>query len=106
MEEDGLVFTFGQVLFVLECCDYIHGFGLAKRLKLLAICDLHIWAHVVGAKPEADLQVFVAEDLLFLAKNLIGEFGMEVSNEPQTRRCWGDETDIERVVRIGEPYRR
>ena len=77
--------------------------SLTQWLHLLAVGCLYVRPHVIGAVAQADLQVFVAEDLLFIAKDGVGELGMECPNGARARLRWSEKVDMKRIIRVGDP---
>ena len=69
-----------------------------RGLQLASVRELHVRAHVVGAETQADLQVFVAKNLLLIAEYGISEARVEGGNGLDARVGWRNEADAERIV--------
>lgn len=61
-------------------------------------------AHIVGAVSEVDLEILVAKDFFIFTKDGVGETGVKGGNELKAGGRWRNETDVERRIRVGEPW--
>lgn len=78
--------------------------SVSDPLELAGELRLEVWSHVVGPVPQTDLEIFVAKDLLFIAKDGVGELRIECRDVLEASRRRRDETDVNSIVGVGEPW--
>lgn len=75
------------------------------KVEFLAVGCLQVRSHIVCAKPQADLEIFVAKDLFLLAKNRVCVSGVKGSQMLKARFGGGQQADMDRLVGVGKPSR-
>lgn len=90
--------------FLLQNLLNIIGLVFANGLEFLAICDVKVWAHIIGAISQLDLEVLVSKYLLLIAEDGIRELGVKRRNRLETRARRRHKANVERFVGILVPY--
>lgn len=76
----------------------------SNNLELLAVGCLQVRSHIVSAKPQADLEIFVAKDLFFLAENRVCVSRVKCSKMLKARFGGRHQADMNRLVGVGKPF--
>lgn len=71
---------------------------------LLAVGQLEVWPHVVRPVAQLELEIFVAEDLLIVAKDWICKFGVKAGHRSKSILGRGQKCDIQRLIGVREPW--
>lgn len=76
---------------------------LCHAFENFAIGNLNMRSHVICTVPQVDFEIFVSKDLLFVAKNGIGEPWVEARNRVQTGFGRGKKADLKSIGGAGNP---
>jgi hypothetical protein len=88
---------------LLEDSCNICGFKFVDWAGFLAVRDLQVRSHIVGAISKVDLEVLVTKNLLFLAKNRVGVSRIKGRNMLETRVRGRYKADVNHLVGVRQP---
>ena len=92
--------TFGQMSTIRHNLLDVESLLLRIGGEFLGPSDLHMRAHIVGAKSNVDTQVFVSENLFLVPKERVCELGVEYGYRSKSIRRRSDKIDSDGIVRL------